>query len=197
MRLKLFGTNIYVSFLFAALIALLLATDRTGLAVPTLFAVFVHETGHLFAMWVLDCAPKSIKLIPAGIQITRSPFERYKKDVAVALVGPLVNLVIFITLYINYLCFKNEITLIYALINLIVGVFNLLPVKGLDGGTILYSLVASRAGINKAALILRLITSLLAVGIFIAAVTLTLRGRVNLSMYIMALYLFLGVIIKM
>lgn len=197
MRFKLFGTNIYVSFLFAALIALLLCTDRTGLALPTLFAVIMHELGHLFAMWILDCAPKSVKLIPAGVQITRGVSDRYKKDVAVALVGPIVNLVLFATLYVNYLCFRNHITLIYALINLIIGIFNLLPVTGLDGGTVLTSVIASKTDINKAVLILRIITAVLCMAVFILAVTLTLRGKINVSMYIMAIYLFMGVIIKM
>lgn len=197
MRFRLLGTDIYVSFLFAALIALMLACDKTGLALPTLFSVFMHEIGHLFAMWVLDCAPKSIRLIPASVQITKSVSNLYRNDIIVALAGPVVNLVLFGTLYFNYLAFKNQITLIYALLNLIVAVFNLLPVTGLDGGTVLFSLIAKKGDLNRAMLTLRIITAVLAVAVFVLAVTLTVRGKVNLSLYIIAVYLFMGVLMKM
>ena len=72
MRFKLLGTEIYISFLFTAIITLMILFDRTGMAVPTICAVILHETAHLFAMWALDCAPKKVKLIPASVQITTS-----------------------------------------------------------------------------------------------------------------------------
>jgi len=197
MKFKLFGTEIYVSFLFAAIITLMLATDKTGLALPSLFAVFMHEIGHLFAMWVLDCNPKSVRLIPASVQISSSVTNRYRKDISIALIGPLVNLILFGSLYFNYLCFKNKITQIYALINLVVGLFNLLPVTGLDGGTILFSLIAKKCELNRAMLTLRISTAIMALAAFIIAVTLTVRGKINLSLYIVTIYLFMGAIMKM
>lgn len=197
MRFRLFGTEIYVSFLFAALITLMLACDRTGLALPTLFAVFMHECGHLFAMWALDCEPKRVRLIPASVEITRSIHTRYRNDVVIALMGPAVNIVLFFTLYFNYFAFKNETILYYGLINLLVGLFNLLPVAGLDGGTVLYSIIARKSDPNRAMLTIKIITASIAVSVFILAVTLTLRGEVNLSLYIIAVYLFLGVLLKM
>ncbi len=95
MRFRLFGTEIYVSFLFCAVIAFMLATDRTGLCIPTIFAIFIHETGHLFAMWVCECQPKSIMLVPASVKITRA-FPKVKNgEIIIALSGPLSNIVIF------------------------------------------------------------------------------------------------------
>ena len=123
MKFRLFGTEIYISFLFAAVITVMLATDKTGLIIPALFAVIMHEIGHLFAMWVLECAPKRIKLIPASVQITSSFSGRYKNDIIVAVCGPAVNFVLFFTLYFNYLAFKNQLVLYCALLNLIIGLF--------------------------------------------------------------------------
>lgn len=197
MRFKLFGTEIYISFLFSAVITVMLLTDRTGLLVPTLFAIIMHEIGHLFAMWALECAPKRIKLIPASIQIT-SPFsKRYKNDIIIAVCGPTVNFVLFFTLYFNYLAFKNELTLYYALLNLIIGLFNSLPVKGLDGGTILFSILAKKYELNKAELILKAITITIALAIIISAIYFTVKGKTNLSLYIIGLYLIIMSILKM
>ncbi len=196
MKFKLLNTEIYVSFLFVAVVTLMLATDKTGLALPVILAVAMHESGHLFAMWLLESAPKSIRLIPASVQITRSINGKYKNDILIAVAGPVVNLVLFGTLYVNFLAFKSETVLYYSLINLIVGAFNLLPVTGLDGGTALFSLLAKKYDINKALLVLRIITLILATAVTFLAVTLTIRGQLNISVYIVAIYLFVSVIIK-
>lgn len=196
MKFKLLGSEIYISFLFVAVISLMLATDKTGLALPTLFAVSLHEIGHLLAMWIVGTPPKSIRLIPASVQITRSISSRYKNDIIVALSGPLVNFALFLTLYINYLIFGNEGILYYSLINLIVGLFNLLPVTGLDGGTVLFSVIAKKRDINRAMLTLRIISLCLGAVCLFLAITLTLRGKLNISVYIISVYLFLSVLIK-
>lgn len=197
MRFKLLGTEIYVSFLFAALIALMLATDRTGMAMPALFGVFMHETGHLFCMWVTDSAPNAIRLIPASVQIRSSIGVSYKKDIATALCGPIVNFLLFFILYFNYLAFGNKAVQMYALLNLIIGAFNMLPLKGLDGGTILYCILAKRLELNRVVLIMRLITLISAIAVLALAIMLTVNGNINISVYIIAIYLFIISIMKM
>ncbi len=196
MKFKLFGTEIYLSFLFLAFLTVMLATDKTGFMLPTLFAVLMHECGHLFIMWVLDCSPKRIKLIPASVQIVNSFSKGYKNDILIALSGPCVNLLFFGVLYYNYLCFKNEFTLYFALLNLLIGVFNLLPVKGLDGGTVLFSCLCRLTDVNKAVLIVRLITVIVALAVIITAVLLSIGGKLNVSLYIIGIYLLIMCLIK-
>ena len=196
MKFKLFGTEIYVSFLFVAIISLMLAFDKTGLALPTLIAVAAHELGHLCVMWMLESTPKSIRLIPASVQITRDFSYSYKNDILIALSGPAVNMLLFVVFYINYLTFGNSGVFYYAMINLIVCFFNLLPVTGLDGGTVLFSLIAKRGDVNRAMLTLRIITLILASATLFLAITLTLRGKLNISVYIVAIYLFMSQILK-
>ncbi len=196
MSFKLFGTKIYVSFFFCAVFTIMLAFDRTGLILPTFFAVLVHETGHLFAMWALDCEPNQIRLIPSSIQVVSSFSKRYRNDIIVAFCGPIVNFVLFATLYFNYLAFGNVLVLYYGLLNLIVGVFNSLPVLGLDGGTILYSFLAKRGDSSRATLIVKLITVITAVLIIAVAIIFTVKGKFNLSVYIIGIYLFMVCLIK-
>ena len=174
----------------------MLATDKTGLILPTFFAIIIHELGHLFAMWTLDCAPKQIKLIPASIQITSEFSKRYRNDAIIAFCGPAINLVLFITLYFNYLAFQNKMVLYYALLNLIVAIFNLLPISELDGGTILFSFLVKKMDYSRARLIIKFITLAVSVIIIIAAVTLTIRRKINISLYIIGIYLFIINLIK-
>ena len=144
MRFKLFGTEFYISFLFSAVITAMLAFDRTGYALPLIFAVVMHEGGHLLVMWILDCPPKRVRLVPAAVEITTAFGCSRKKEIAVALAGPAVNLVLFFTLWFNFLAYKNDPVLVCALINLLIFAFNMLPVTGLDGGTVLFSLLTRR-----------------------------------------------------
>lgn len=94
---------------------------------------FIHEIGHFVAGILLGLKVKSINIMPFGISIN---FEDYSnkyiiKKMIIALAGPLVNL-IFVVLGI-YNNWTEEI--IYA--NILIGLFNLIPLYPLDGGRIL------------------------------------------------------------
>ena len=196
MRFKLFGTEFYISFLFAAVITAMLVFDRTGFILPLLFAVLVHELGHLAAMWVLDCAPKRIRLVPAAVEITTKLPSGGKYEIFIALCGPAINLLLFATLFVNYLAFGNEGYLTVGLINLLIGLFNLLPVTGLDGGTVLFNILCRKAEPSRAALIMRIINFSVALAALVIAVTLCFKGQFNLSFFILALYLTVMSVIK-
>ena len=196
MKFKLLGTEVYISFLFMAVITLMLAFDKTGLILPTLVAVLLHEMGHLFIMWVKGTSPKRIKLIPASVQITNSFGGGYRSDIIVALAGPVVNILFFGVLYYNYLCYHNQGTLYFALLNLLIGAYNLMPVIGLDGGTVLYCVLCNFVDVNKAELALKLVSFFIGMTVNIAAVTLHLSGRLNLSLYIMGIYILVTSLIK-
>ena len=64
MSFKVFGIEIYVSFYFLAIITIMLYTDKTGLASVMLFAIFLHELGHIFAMILLtqNCCINSMNV---------------------------------------------------------------------------------------------------------------------------------------
>ena len=196
MRFKILGTEIYVSFFFAAVIAFMLAVDRTGLVIPTLFASFIHETGHLFAMWVAECQPKRIRLIPSSVQITRGFAKKKGGEIAISICGPAANVAVFLVLILNYCFIKDEKTLNFALLNLILAVFNMLPVSGLDGGDILYEIILKKSTHEKALMTVRTVTAVLSVALFICGVYMWVCGKFNLSVFIVAVYLFIGCIIK-
>lgn len=196
MKFKLFGTEIYVSFLFCAVICFMIATDRTGLVIPTLFAVIIHETGHLLCMWACECQPKAIRLIPSSVQIIRPFSAKERNEIAITLCGPIANLVLFAVLLINYLSFKNMLSLQFAVLNLVIALFNLLPVSGLDGGTLLEGAIAHFTDIYRAERIVRIITAAFAFFAFILGVYLWVSKKLNISVFIVAAYLGVCSLIK-
>lgn len=174
----------------------MIAFDRTGYILPLLFAVLMHEGGHLAAMWILDCAPKRVRLVPASVEITAKMTASHKNEIAVALCGPLVNIILFITFGLNYLVYKRSLSLICCLINLLIAAFNLLPVRGLDGGTVLFTLI-SRKSPEKAGLVMRIINLSLAAVFIVTAVYLCFNGKFNISLFITGLYLIVTGTLKM
>ncbi len=197
MRFKFLGTEIYISFLFAAVITAMIAFDRTGYILPLLFAVIMHEFGHLCAMWIFECAPKRIRLVPAAVEITSKINFSGKNEIIIAACGPAVNLILFFTLWFNYLAFNKEMSLICGMINLLIGIFNLLPVTGLDGGTILYNILCRKTEEGRARLIMRIINLSVAAALLIIAVCLCFKGQFNLSFFIIGLYLIVMGLMKM
>lgn len=196
MNFKFLGTKIYISFLFCAILCLMIAIDRTGLILPTLFAVFVHEGGHLLAMWASDCHPKEIRLIPTSVQIIRDFSSKRHGETTIAACGPAANIVLFGTLYANYYIFKDDHILFFAALNLVIAIFNLLPVYGLDGGTLLTHFLIKFTDFYKAERIVRIITFTFAFIAFLLGVYLWVSNSVNISVFIVAIYLAVCGIVK-
>ena len=197
MRFKLLGTKIHISFLFAAMLALLIITDKSGNFLPFSVAVTLHEIAHLITMRIVRCNPKEINLIPASVQIVRDIAARPACEVAISFAGSLMNLCLFMIFYIFYLIWGNMQVLNFAAINLVLAVFNLLPVKSLDVGVIIYKLLCIKMPHNRAMLTVDILTVLTAVAFLVLGVCLAFRGGGNFSLIIMAIYLLLSVIIKL
>lgn len=124
-------------------------------ALLMLFA-FCHEMGHLICGVLMGLKPKSLKIMPMGLSIE---FEIYSKNIKdklqlkkiwIALAGPITNIIIIlITIIFN----KNIETILYGEIiysNILIAIFNLLPIYPLDGGRILKEVIHIIKGRKKA-----------------------------------------------
>lgn len=127
-------------FLF---IILFLLTKQIELYALIMFFALIHECGHIFAGLILKLKPKKLDIMPFGLAVT---FESYgykklieAKKILIALAGPLTNISICaITLLIN-MDQNLKQTIIYS--NILVALFNLIPIYPLDGGRILKSCI--------------------------------------------------------
>lgn len=196
MNFRVSGIKIEVSFLFAAIIALLFITDKTGLFAPSFLACLIHETGHLAAMKAVKSQVKSISLKPAAVEITRSPCKSAKSIMIIQASGPLSNITVFAVFLILSFSVHCETLLIFAVINLAYGAFNLLPVKGLDGGNLLYTLVCRFHGAKKAETALFITTALAAVFAVFLSVCSVIIKKPSIPAAVTAVYFIISIFIR-
>lgn len=138
-------------------------------AILMLFAL-IHELGHLITGLVLGLKIEEISLIPVGFSIKfKTEIKDYNqkikkanlvslKKMIIAIAGPVTNLIIIGIVVIYYkltqmtTLLKLPIDLIiYS--NILIFIFNLLPIYPLDGGRILKELVHIFAGLYKSYII--------------------------------------------
>lgn len=122
-------------------------TKQIEIYAMIMFFAIVHEFGHLFAGLLLGMKPEKMEIMPYGVSIAfkLTPEDYNKKikrgnqlelkKIVVALAGPITNLVIMlIVLQMNINLFSS-LRILYS--NLLLMLFNLLPIYPLDGGRVI------------------------------------------------------------
>ena len=172
----------------------------------TLIMIFaiIHELSHLLAGLVLKMKIKRITLMPVGLSIEfKIPYEDLNikilksnklelKKILIAIAGPIINIIIIIISLILNIKLELKQLIIYS--NLLITVFNLLPLYPLDGGRILKSIVCLIKGKRKAENLINKISNIMFFLIMIIFSILIYYLK-NISVLIIMFYL-LYIVIK-
>jgi stage IV sporulation protein FB len=194
MAFNVFGIKIEITFLFVAFIAFILSLKVPSNVLITVLSSLIHECGHLIMMIISDNKPKNVRFELTGINIIRNQDIRVsnKNEILISLGGPLMNLIIVISCCI-YLCFyNNNLIMTFACINLILMVFNLLPIKQLDGGNILFYSMMQNFDICFSSKVMKITSVIFIMIIFIWGIYVLISSRYNISIIIIAIFLTLS-----
>lgn len=103
-----------------------------------LLAALCHELGHLTALGCFGVCPECIILGTTGVEIRAAGQARlsYGGELCCVLAGPVINLVLAL------LAARLADAYVFAGANAILAVYNLLPVRNLDGGRALWLFIA-------------------------------------------------------
>ncbi len=134
--------------IFIFIILFFLTRQIETYATIMIFAI-IHELGHLIAGLILGMKPEKLEIMPYGLSISfKLMLNDYNKKVnqinkieikkiIVALAGPLTNLIIILIVCSIKQNIISNVNIIYS--NILLIIFNLLPMYPLDGGRILKS----------------------------------------------------------
>ncbi|MGA1874992.1 MAG: site-2 protease family protein [bacterium] len=171
---KFFGIplKVHLTFLLLLLFIGIVTGQRAGfqgavhgvtLVILLFICVVLHELGHSLMAEHFGIDVRDIILLPIGgvSQMEKIPDEP-QKELFISSIGPLISLGLALFFLITARLFKLDLSLQGATlvsgnflvsllwINLILGVFNLLPAFPMDGGRVLRSLLAMRMEYLKA-----------------------------------------------
>lgn len=146
--------------IFIFVLIFLLTNQIKIYGILMLFAL-IHELGHMLVGILLGFKPTKLEIMPYGVSVGfEIKCEDYNKKVKranmlaikkliIALAGPLTNFIItVIFLIINKNLFGIERNLvIYS--NILIGMFNLIPIYPLDGGRGIKNILHITLGLKK------------------------------------------------
>ena len=162
--------------------------EGVGLLLWGLLACAVHELGHVAAALALGGKAERLSLTVVGAELSfsyRAPLT-YGQDSLVALSGPAANLLL------GGLFFALN-RYLPAVLSLGLGAFNLLPILPLDGGRVLYGLLADKLDPDWADRLLTAAAGCL-VGLLAGIGVIAAVHYANVTLLLTALWLLTGVL---
>jgi len=118
-----------------------------------LFSALLHEAGHVFAIRSLGYRAGGMHLFPAGAVLSvKADLIPYRRQLLLYLAGPFANfLCCGFALFLIRIHMTKDL-LYFFFCNALLGLFNLLPVRGLDGERALSALFSQFASEEESVL---------------------------------------------
>lgn len=135
-------TKIHVSPAVLLLLTIFIWLSSAALLAAVLLAALCHELGHYLTLQFLGGRVESITITALGAEMQIAPDSRlsYGGELLATVAGPAVNLILALMMALWGRCVP--IFYLLAGVQLLLGLFNLLPIAPLDGGSILWLVIA-------------------------------------------------------
>lgn len=192
---QLFHIQFRVSVLFCGLLALLAYTDKTGLIPAAVPAVLLHELGHWLVLRQNGDLLEEIIIKPGAVALKGSFNAGWSAQCRMYLSGPVSNLACAGLLFCCHCCFKSPLFWRFGLCQAGFGLFHLLPVTGLDGGSILACLAQQFLPGRRARLLCRAVSAAVCAGMLLLFTVLWLQAPQK-SQLLPGIYLFLSLLLR-
>lgn len=198
MRFSVRGVSVKIDFLFAACVTFLMSFNiNDEIRYAILFSI-LHEAGHLLAIVLCGEKPDTVRFGIFGMTIIRRNdiTQDYKKEFITAVSGPMMNFFLLFVLVLLYAFYRKDIFLEMAAINLIIGLFNIMPVFSLDGGRALESLLLERLPSDKSEKIITAVSVVFLVPMNFFGFYILIKSGYNFTFLAISIYLSVMLFIK-
>ncbi|WLR44081.1 M50 family metallopeptidase [Bacillus carboniphilus] len=126
----------------------------TGYFKPLLilvFIVFIHEMGHALCAYFYGWRIKKVLLLPFGgyVEVEEHGNRPMKEELFVTISGPIQHVWMLASMFFLSPYISQELIQTFTIYNVMVFLFNLLPIWPLDGGKILFILLCKKYSFYK------------------------------------------------
>ena len=181
--------RVRISPLVAVFFVGLILTDRSLLCVSAFLAAAFHELGHLCAARLLKIPIRTLRLDLLGARLdTVGRMLSYGEEWLLCWAGPMFSFLLSGGL--SFLWDVSQFSRLLSCASLLLGLLNLLPIKGFDGGRMLASAISAVAGEGAAEYALRLTSFLFLFLLWAVSVFFLLRAGDGLSLFCFSMSLF-------
>lgn len=191
MRFKIKNTDVIISFSFFSLILLSMTVDKSGIFKICLITSLIHECVHLVFIMLFKAEVSYVRLSLFGGDIKRAgvSLENYKESL-ISLSAPIFNIIIgFI-----FCLYKPDN--LFGSVNLLTGLFNIMPFYSFDGGRGLQYLVKDRVNERMAKSICFALSLLVCFSFLTINGVLIKNNRGNIFFLIISLYMLILLVFK-
>jgi stage IV sporulation protein FB len=191
-RFKAGNVEFRVSFLILIIPILMLAVGYLKEYAMAFFSVALHELGHVTVAGFYGTRPDGISITPVGlIAAIRDRGSSRMELLKIYIAGPAVNFLLFLIaiLAVSVLSNCREELRQLAMVNLLLALFNLLPVFPLDGGRILHQLLSYRMGMLAAGKKVRMLALIISAAIMAVGVIQFYISVGNISLIMIGVYI--------
>ena len=190
MRMK-----ISVHPLAAAGMFLLFAATPQSRAFGMIAAVLCHEAAHAFAARLLGIRVKRAVVLPIGISFETDAPRSYAAEFAVAAAGPAVNVLICALIKTGLFPSSAGVDALFAF-SASFAALNLLPVRSLDGGTMLLAALSALFGRDAAERVLG-VTGIFSLAIlWLIGIYVFFYGTENFALLVFVSFMFAQAVMK-
>lgn len=167
----------------------MIATTPPTQLIACILSACIHECGHIVAAKALSIDLSHMKLDVLGARLTTAGrLYSYPCMIALCLAGPLVNLLCFV-LTLPF-CAYSDWILQFSLSSLALGLMNLIPIEGFDGGRTVHGLLCAFMPVS---IVERVCTVLSFASLFLMwlfSVWMILRTGTTLTLFVFSCCLF-------
>ena len=165
--------------------------NEPSFALASLISITVHELGHVIAaQWLqISFCEFNLSIFGAGLRPDISLFS-YKEEIFICACGPTANFFTFLITFPISVIISNTFLLYVSLSSLTLGALNLMPIKDMDGGRILHSLLCLHISPKIAEKSINVISFISIFLLWVCSVYLLLVTATGLSSFIFSASIF-------
>lgn len=179
--------KIKINIQIFAIIIILVITKQIEIYVWLMLFAFIHEMAHTIIGLILKLKPKTLEIQPFGVGIIFESFENSERNkIIIALAGPITN--ILIALIFIFIKIKVQTTIVN--VNILLAMFNLIPIYPIDGGRILKAILTTKEGKERAETAINKVSNITLIIITLLSSILILVYK-NIGLFIIIIYLWI------